>query len=193
MLKPLSRVHGLGLAPFIKKIRVTQRGTEKDPWFTPQAFGPNDLHHFSAFTNVRTLVIRIAEISEFIPDVEQYFGHLSSNLRSIALADPRCTPRQLSHFLSLFPNLDDIRVSSPKQPSNQTIPDTELVPFSAPKLQGRLELYVFDWVETWTDLITLCGGLRFHYMHLHRVEGCAPVLLGACAETLETLRCSVRK
>ena len=43
-------------------------------------------------------------------------------------------------------------------------------------------------VETWTSLIASCGGLRFRYMDLWIVGGCAPVLLEACAKTLETLR-----
>jgi len=192
-LKPLSVLHGFGLASLIKKIQVKQGSVLNEPWFVPWAFGPDDLRHFSAFANVRTLVFHILEISEFIPGAEQYFGHLSSTIRSIVLVLPRCTPRQLSHFLSLFSNLDNIDIAFHEQLPNTTTPDTDLVPFSAPKLQGRLELRNFDWVETWTDLIASCGGLRFRYMDLHCVEGCAPVLLGACAETLETLRCSVRK
>jgi len=37
------------------------------------------------------------------------------------------------------------------------------------------------------DMIALFGGLHFHYMDLFRVN-CTQLLLGACAETLETLR-----
>ena len=36
------------------------------------------------------------------------------------------------------------------------------------------------------DMITLFGGLRFRCMDLFRVK-CVQLLLGACAETLETL------
>jgi len=192
-LNPLSALHGLGLASLIKGIRVSGRFPEWGAWFVPQAFSPDDLRHFSAFANVQTLKLEAPEIHSFVPGVECYFGHLSPTLRSIDLWRPHCTPRQLSYFLSLFPNLDNVNIYSLKQPSNTTTPDTELVPFSAPKLRGRLELYDFDWVETWTDLITSCGGLRFHYMDLCWVGGCVPFLLGACAETLETLECSLSK
>jgi len=191
-LKPLSVLHGFGLAPLIKEIRVGGR-PEWGAWFVPRTFSPDDLRHFSAFSNVRTLVLRTVKVAEFIPGIEQHFGHLSSSLRSIGLWGPCCTPRQLSHFLSLFSNLDDISIGSLKQPLGITTPDTELVPFSAPRLQGRLELRRFDWVETWTDLIASCGGLRFHYMDLYWVGGCTPILLRACAETLRTLRWSIRK
>ena len=37
------------------------------------------------------------------------------------------------------------------------------------------------------DMITLFDGLHFCYMDLFRVE-CVQLLLGACTETLETLR-----
>jgi len=191
-LKPLSALHGFGLASFIKKIQVKQQSLHKEPWFVPQAFSPDDLRHFAAFANVRTLVLRVVEISEFIPAVERYFGHFSPTIRSIVLVIPRCTPRQLSHFLSLFSNLDDVGISFPQQRSKITTPDTELFPLSTPKFQGRLELHDFPWVETCTELINSCG-LRFHYMDLRRVGDCVPILLGACAGTLETLRCSVRK
>ena len=45
----------------------------------------------------------------------------------------------------------------------------------------------FDSVESWTSLIASCGGLRFRYMDLWKVGGCASVLFEVCAETLETL------
>jgi len=188
-LKPLSKLHELGLAPLAREIRTLLH----EEWFVPRAFSPDDLRHFSAFVNVQALILHRLNISRFIPGVEQYFGHFSPSLLSIHLTAPCCTPRQLSYFLSLFPNLDDVNISSPDQPFYTTIPDLELVPFSAPKLQGRLELREINWVETWTDLTTSCGGLRFHYMDLRRVGGCTPFLLGACAETLETLGCTLSK
>jgi hypothetical protein len=65
---------------------------------------------------------------------------------------------------------------------------TILVPFSAPRLRGRLVVYDFDSVETRTRLITVGGGLWFHFMELLKVGGCASALLEAYAETLEILR-----
>ena len=87
-----------------------------------------------------------------------------------------------------FSNMDNISIwSNPTLPPNTTVPDRELVPFSIPRLRGGLMLREFDSVETWTSLITSCGGLRFRYMDLWKVGGCASVLFEACAETLETL------
>jgi hypothetical protein len=181
-LKPLSELHQLGLALLIKEIRV-----EKGTWFEPQAFSRRDLCYFSAFTNVRTLRLQYLDISRFIPGIERYFGHFSPALRSITLFKPLCTPRQLSHFLSFFSTLDDIKICGPIYIPNNTIPDAELVS-SPQRLRGRLVLCSFGSVETWTHLIISGGALQFHYMDLYRVRGCAPVLFEACAETLESLR-----
>jgi hypothetical protein len=187
-LKSLSRLHELGLIPLVKEIRMEHRNSF---WLHPQAFSSHDLHYFSTFANVQTLKIRALDIGQFMPGIEQYFEHFSPTLRSITLYHPvNWTPRQLSHLLSLFSNLDDIEIwgFGDTPTSSAATPDTELVPPPAPKLRGRLTLYNFSLVETWTHLITLCDGLRFRHMDLAGSAGCAPVLLEACAETLETLR-----
>jgi hypothetical protein len=181
----LSQLHRLGLIPLVKEVRVVQR---HDKWFTPRLFSRHDLHYFSAFASVHTLRLENLDISLFIPGFERYFGHFSPTLRSIAFFNAACPPRQLSHFLSLFPNLDDITIYGSTPPPDPTIPETELVPLSTPRLRGRLVAYNFQSVETWTRLITVGGGLRFHHMELWKVGGCVPVLFEACAETLETLR-----
>jgi hypothetical protein len=186
-LARLSNLHQLGLMPLVKEIQVWQFC--QIPWFTPQTFSHRSLSYFSAFTNVQTLVPGCLDISSFIPGIERYFGHFSPTLRSIALISPTCTPRQLSHFLSLFPNLDDIAIwECHNHPPDGPTFDTGLVPFSTPKLRGRLMLHCSAFVETWTSLIASGGGPQFHYMDLHGVGHCAPVLFEACAETLETLR-----
>ena len=187
-LKPLPKLHQLGLTPLVKEIRVDQWGSK---WFVPRAFSDRDLSHFSAFTNVQTLRLQDPQISNFIPAIERYFGHFSPTLRSIALSAPSCTPQELSHFLSLFPNLDNIKISGmAKYPPDVTTPNPQLVSISTPRLRGRLVLHNFGLVETLTRLVASGGGPRFHYMELYRVVDCAPVLFEACAETVETLRFS---
>ena len=189
-LKPLSYLHERGQMSLVKEIRVEQ-SLGGFPWFMPQAFSHRDLRYFSAFTNVQTLVLQRLNIDHFTPDIQYYFGHLSPTLRSIVLYDPCCTARQLSNFLSLFSNLDNIEIlrTSLFSPTTTAL-GTELVPSSTPRLRGRLVLYDFHRAETWTYLIASCGGLRFRYVHLNWVGSSAPVLFEACAETLETLRFS---
>jgi hypothetical protein len=70
-------------------------------------------------------------------------------------------PRDLSYF-SAFTNI--MIWETPTRPPNTPIPDTELLPFSTPRLQGRLVLDDFNSVEICTRLIALGSGLRFCHM-----------------------------
>jgi len=186
-LKPLSKLHELGLEPLVKEIKVDQLRIRDTLWFVPREFSRRNLRYFSTFSNVHTLRLRNFDIFRFIPHINRYFGHLSPTLRSVTLYGPRCTPQQLSHFLSLFPNLDDIELRNPLMFDVGT---TKHVPFStpAPGLRGRLALYNFSQVEAWTQIIASCGGLQFHHIDLYKAVCSTPVLLEACAETLETIR-----
>ena len=185
-LDSLSSLHELGLIPLVKEIRLGRSGI-RPVLFRPEVFPPSALGYFSTFNNVHTLRIQGLDVDRFMPVVEYYFQQFSPTLRSISLHCPTfCAPQQLSHFLSLFPNLEDVDIRWPSL-LNTTAPDTELVPFSAPEFRGLLALYSIPMVETWTHLIDICGVLRFHHMDLREVE-CRAILLEACAETLETLR-----
>lgn len=184
-LKSLSVRHALGLLPLVKDLRILQPSTQPR-WFLPQSFSRRYLRYFFAFQNVQSLTVQRLDIQSIIPGLKHHFGHFSPTLRSITLEAPRCTPRQLSHFFSFFPNLDDIEVRSLTR-TRTGAPDDPLVPFSAPKLQGQLTLSSFTAVGTWEDL-DASSGLRFHTIHLYPVSKCASVLLAACAKTLETLR-----
>ena len=190
-LEPLSKLHELDLVRLVRGIRVEQ-GSSSSSWFVPGAFSDLDSRYFSAFKRVHTLKIQSFQLYRFVPGFEHLFEHFSPTLRSITLYDLCCTPRQLSYFLCLFPNLDDVDIEKTVAPPATTAPVTELIPSSAPKLQGCLVLYEFSWVETWTDLITSRGELGFRHMDLFQSKKCAPVLLGACAETLESIRIHVR-
>jgi len=173
----------------VKEIRV-DRSWDRNRWFLPGAFNRRDLRCFSAFTNVRTLRLQNFQIPRFVPHIRRYFGQFSRSLRSLTLFRSQWTPQQPSHFLSLFSNLDDIELYDSlifnAEPEN-------LVPFStpAPKLRGRLALYGPHRVKTWAYLNALCGGLQFRHIDLRKATSSAPVLLEACAKTLETLRFNV--
>ena len=110
-----------------------------------------------------------------------YFGHLSPTLRSLTLDEPRCTSLQLSQFISSFPNLDDLVIRD-FTPLQHYI-DPKSIPFSAPKLGGKLVLVSSD--VAW-EHFAVAYGLRFKSVHAGGVIGHVPALLAACAETLET-------
>lgn len=187
-LEPLPKLYELGLIPLVREIRVRQ-GSGSGSWFVPQAVNHLELRYFSAFANVHTLNLQYLQIHRFISDTEHYFGNFFSTLQSIILSDPCCTRRQLSYFLSFFQNLDNVDIRNPyTRTTDTTVPDVGLVPSSAQRLRGRLALHYFPWAETWTDFIASYGGVRFCRMILCGSGNCAPPLLEACAETLETLR-----
>lgn len=187
----LAGLHALDLIRFVKEIKVLQ-GPDPISWFSPQ-----QLTH-PVFANIHTLKIQNAQIYRFLPGgvtphTESNLGILSPTLRSIMLCHPNCTPRQLSHFFSLFPNLDDIGVFGiGARMQDPPVLNTEPIPFSASKLRGRLTVHRFGQVETWKSLSTSCGGLRFRHVDLGWDESCTPFLLEACAETVETLRFDLR-
>ena len=186
-LRPLSKLYELGLTPLVKEIFVKQ-GYNSADWFLPCTFRNRDLSRFSSFSNVQSLKIQRLDLNHFMPYIKHYFEQFSPTLRSIALFSPYCTaPQQLSHFLSLFPNLDDINITYFRPPNNSD-PHQELIPFSAPKLRGDLTLDTSHSIEIWLYLVAACGGLRFRFVELYRVGDCAQIILEECAGTLETLK-----
>ena len=73
-------------------------------------------------------------------------------------------------------------------PQEGELADTRtIVPSFIPPLEGRLTIACFRTADLLEDMIDLFGGIRFRYMDLFNVKG-TRLLLGACAETLETLR-----
>jgi len=187
-LKPLAKLHKMDLLPFVKKLWI--RAASFDPWLSPRKFDRQTLRHFSALTNVQQLRIERFDLSKFMPGVERYFGHFAPTLRCLSLTISSGTQRQLLYFLALFQNLDDIEIEYyPITNSDATTNrDSEVaVPFSVPSLRGQLKLTHFPSETISRDMITLFGGLRFRYMDLFSVEG-SRLLMGACADTLQTVR-----
>ena len=187
-LEPLAKLHEMDLLPFVKKLWI--RTSSFEPWILPKKFDRQTLLYFCALTNVQHLRIERFDLSKFIPGVERYFGHFAPALRSISLTISSGTQRQLLYFLALFPNLDDIEIEyyPTAKLDTTTKPGSEVaVPFTAPSLRGQLKLTHFPSETFFRDMITLFGGLRFQYMDLCGVEG-SQLLLGACADTLQTVR-----
>jgi hypothetical protein len=147
-LKPLSAHYALGLLSFVKDIRLLRSPT--NPNGSYHGSDLPDSCHFFAFTNIRSLTIQNLELWQFIIRPGRYFGHLMPTLQSLMLEEPRSTAQELSQFISLFPNLDDVDIRSFIRISGTS--DEALVPFSTPKLQGQLTS-LSTAVETWEHLV----------------------------------------
>ena len=182
---PLQKSYNLGLLPLVKRFRIRLKyGYE----FGPKLLGRSTLRYFSALTNLQELGIDRLHISEFMPNIQQCFGHLSPTLRFLALTKPKGSCRQILYFIGLFPNLQDLKLNhTGLEEEQESADDAALVPLSIPPLRGRLMLAYLAREKLMKDMIMLFGGLHFRYMDLYGVK-CAQLLLNACAETLEKLR-----
>lgn len=186
--KPLRKSYKLGLLPLVIRFRI-RLGNR--PWdvVTPKWLSGPTLRYFSALTNLQELGIDNLQLSDFMPTIQQCFGHFSPTLRFLALMEPNGTSRQILYLIGLFPNLQDLKLiyRSLADEQENTDLDAALVPLSTPPLKGRLTLTYFTRENLVKDMITFFGGVRFRFMDLFRVK-CVHLLLGTCAGTLETLR-----
>jgi len=183
-LMPLQKLDKMQLLPFVKRLRIMHCYVE--PSLPSEIFSAKCLAYFSALTNIQELALDRLDLHLFIPQAQLYLGHFMPRLRSLALMRPEGPHSLLLCLIGLFPNLDDLKLVSNYswQPvSREPAP----IPHSAPLLRGQLTLAWFFGEDLLRDLSELFGGLRFRYVNLVGPEG-SRFLLGACAETLETLR-----
>ena len=181
-LNPLPVLDKLGLLPFVKKVQFKSDVFNKT-WVKPQIFDSHSLRNFSALVGIQDLTIDDLDLSNF-KGAENYFGHLSPTLRSVASNRPSSPLRQLLGFLRLFPKLDDIRIitceASSKTGGKPDIPRWE-------SLRGKLTLSNFLEKTVLEKMIAAFGRIRAASMNLTDVLE-TQLLLNACAETLQTLR-----
>jgi hypothetical protein len=183
--RPLQNSYELGLLPLVKRFRIRYDHFSE---FTPKQLDRHTLSYFSALTNLQELGIDYLQVSSFMPNIQQCFGHLSPTLRFLALQKPEGSCRQILYFIGLFPNLQDLKLHySIPMGEQESTADADLVPLSIPPLRGRLTLTCFTREKLMKEMISLFGGLRFRQMDLFGVM-CVQLLLNACSETLETLR-----
>ncbi|KAF9645693.1 hypothetical protein BDM02DRAFT_3189480 [Thelephora ganbajun] len=191
-LNPLVALHRFGLLPLVKRVQF-RGGSYTNSWTIPEVFESEGLRYFSELVNVQELMIVDLEFSESTLGIEGYFAHLSPTLRSITVIGSSCPPRQFLDFLRLFPRLDDIKIAYYDYHGMIEVhntPDTERAPIQEP-VRGKLTLNGFVNYVLLREIVSL-GGMRFVSMDLDNLAW-GRLLLGACAETLETLRFRLEK
>ena len=181
--------HELGLLPFIKRFRITFRFFANGPGVTPERFRDRqNLRCFSALENLQELRIDHLVISDFMPNIEQYFGHFPT-LRSLSLHYPTASYRQIGYLCGLFLNLQDFELSHQLHPDEEvgTAAILAPVPLFRPPLEGKLTLRGCS-EEFVDEMIDLYGKrpLRFRHVCLSAGVECTQRVLNECAETLET-------
>ena len=108
---PLEKMYEFGLLRLVKRFRI--RHWYNGRRFTPEDLGGRNLYYFSALKNLQELGIDNLQVSSFIPDLRECFGHLSPTLRLLALGWPKGSSRQIMYFIGLFPNLQDLKLQYP--------------------------------------------------------------------------------
>ena len=181
----------LGLLPFVKKFSIKHSDSFSSPQvFSRKLFNPRRvLHQFSALTNVQELALYRLDIPSFMPCIQQFFGHFLPTVRSLTLACPIGSCRQVLFFIGSFQHLDDLTLYGYEPgPWQGGLPnDLTLVPPFTPPLRGRLEVSRVAVVGLLKDMVHLFGGIRFRHIVLFSVAE-AQLLLSACAGTPETLQ-----
>lgn len=184
--KSLQHKYDLGLLPLVRVLRVRAC----DYSSVGRSLAPSNhhtLHQFSALTNVRELWIDFLDIPEFMPRINQCFGHFLPTVRSLGLGEPKGSRRHIIYFIGLFEHLENLSLTySGVRFQEELSNDLTLVPGFHPPLNGWLKMMCVRRVELVEDMIDLLG-VRFRYMNLFNVNG-MQLLLDACAETLELLR-----
>ena len=184
--RPIQCMYKFGLLPLVKKFQVLEY--RRGPGFTPKRLDPCTLRQFSALTNVQELGLGHLDIPEFMPSLRRCFGHFLPTVRSLALREPKGSRCQIIYFIGMFQHLEDLKLLYDRgYPDVEPPDDPTLIPPFAPPLRGSLMLTWFTRVGLLVDMIDLFGGIRFRRMDLYRVSR-MPLLLAACAKTLETLR-----
>lgn len=186
--EPLRNASRLGLLPLIKRLQV-RRVNRKYEGLYANRFNRHTPCRFSALSNVQQLEIDDLDIPNFMPRIQECFGHFSPALRSLSLSKPKGSRRQIVYFIGQFQYLEDLKLFDGVLVNFESEPteDTALIPLFAPPLRGRLTVASSKRIGLWKDMIHLFGEIRFHHMDLFDVDG-MQLLLDACAETLETLR-----
>ena len=182
--KPLQNASELGLLPLVRRVKllgIHHRSLE----VSSKHFNRRILRQFTALTNVQELVIDRLDIPSFMPMVQRYFGHFPPTVHSLDLRDPIGSRRQILYFIGLFEHLENLTLLSSRK--GELAEGLTLIPLFVPPLRGRLVIHYFAREGFLEDMIRLFGGIRFRYMDLRGMDK-TPLLLEACAETLETLR-----
>jgi len=182
---PLRHMHTLGLLPFVKTLWVCGIYGRA---FSPKYFNRHTLRRFSALNNVHRLMIDYLDTHSFMPRIQQYFGHFMPTVEELCLKNPIGSRRQIIYFIGLFEHLESLNLNYDRFCSQWEPPDDlTLFPPFLPPLRGWLELTSFKRVGLLKDMVDLFEGLRFRCMSLFDVDA-MPLLLDACAETLEVLQ-----
>ena len=144
------------------------------------------MDHLTSFRRLNVLLIQDANFDDLFdkPSLIQCFGHFGDSVKSLHLHGIRTDMSTMLFFISLFPNLDHLTISSPIVSSGET-----KVPKGAPPLRGTLRLSGLGVKST-----SLLQGILLIPLELEEISvthsqitdsGVLNKLIEACAPTLK--------
>ena len=80
----------------------------------------------SALTNLQELGIDDLQAFDFMPNIQQCFGHFAPTLRFLALKSPGGSCRQILYFIGLFSSLQDLKTCYPPYRGQLTFHEGEV-------------------------------------------------------------------
>lgn len=157
--------------------------------FKPENLCPF-LPQFQTFTRVTSLSLHYFDPTPFLPVFEPYFGHLAQQIQSLEFIRPSGSHNDLLHFISRFPNLDNLGFG--------LFPRYDLYSpeFDIPTIRGlptlRGTLRVEDATMRTDGLFRsfkqLPSGLRFRSVEFCHCTGINPnIVIQECASTIQYL------
>ena len=186
----LARFHTLSAAAESGLTRYTRELTIK----IGREFKPVDLQpflsQFQTLARLTSLTLHNFTPAPFLPIFEQYFGHLTQQMRSLEFVFPSGLWDDMACFISRFPNLDDLRFRSfPQRPPFHEEHDPPPIRGS-PALRGTLQVAsVTAGGDGFLGCLTrLPSGLGFRSIEFSRCTGINPnIIIRECSSTLEHL------
>ena len=158
-------------------------------------FGPVDLQpflpQFEKFSRLTSLTLHRFEPPPFLSTFDQHFGHLAQQIQSFQFIHPSGRPEGMLHFISRFPNLDNLGFRSFPQRGPTPSEEYDVPPLRhPPALRGTLR--VADVTSGGSDflecLARLPSGLRFRSIEFDRCRGIDPgVIIRECSSTVQHL------
>ena len=157
--------------------------------FVPENLRPY-LRYFRDMRGVTSLEIYLLDAAAFLPAFEECFGHITPTLRSLALSGARNPIREVFHFISRFPLLQDLDLvqfslarHKPAQPHT-----TQQIKIPPP-LNGALRFRgTYPSLEFIQSLINIPGGIHFRSVEMGDARTVPlQTVIDACSNDIESI------
>ena len=156
--------------------------------FVPENLRPY-LRYFRAMRGITSLEIYLLDTAGFLPAFEEYFGHIVPTLRSLTLIGVRDPIQNFFHFISRFPQLQDLdlmQFSLARHNPSQSCTSPQI---QTPPLNGSLRFRgTYPSIEFIQSLVNVPGGIHFRSVEMGDARKFPlQTIIDACSNTVESI------